>query len=166
MFMLSVTEIGCHDLLNPPSNGFIIRKYSNALLEFRCYDNFVLQGPSLTFCNGFSWNTTTSPTTCVPANTAIVKPPVTRPVVIGGTRCTNAPVVPNTMLEYQRLKDSRGVLYWNAKYTCQDGFSASQGDFDIYCSEGNWVGTLPTCVFSYSKFHFLMNCACYKIDTR
>ena len=142
-------EIGC-TIPQPPVNGFIIRKFSNALLEFRCYQNFILQGYSGSFCNGFTWNTTTLPT-CVPAYTAIQRPPASPDVIIGGTRCKNAPLVENSMVEYHRLRDRRGVLYWSAKYTCQSGHQL-RGESQLYCSEGKWVGERPACFFNTGMF--------------
>ncbi|XP_072040889.1 P-selectin-like isoform X2 [Amphiura filiformis] len=137
-------KIGCA-IPEAPTNGFIIRKFSNAMLEFRCYDNFVLQGHSLIFCNGVTWNNTVIPT-CVPIDTAIQNPSAARDVIVGGTRCLNAPFVQNSMVKYQRLTDLRGVLYWSAKFICQSGHRLS-GEPEIYCSEGKWIGKPPVCVF-------------------
>ncbi|XP_041462289.1 sushi, von Willebrand factor type A, EGF and pentraxin domain-containing protein 1-like isoform X3 [Lytechinus variegatus] len=138
---------GCPRLTEPP-NGLVIEKFGLSVLEFRCFLNFHLLGPSILFCDGQRWNGTAP--SCVQE---LPPDPSPRPgagllpefTVEDGTSCGQSRAIRHGQPSYSTELDDRGNTYWAVEYICDPGYRVLMND-RLFCSAGVWIGELPQCV--------------------
>ncbi|XP_070552685.1 C4b-binding protein alpha chain-like [Ptychodera flava] len=161
-------KTGC---VSPPvvTNAYSQELYRGTVIKYTCYEGFLLRGSRAIFCDGQKWNDTAPE--CVPKgvtgdsfggrttaskvsqgggfvqleseitdeNESLFK-------VEGGKTCSNAPRVRFAGHKYGERRDSYGNRYFVVVYDCNAQYRLSEGDLELFCSEGRWRGTLPVCV--------------------
>ncbi|XP_077983913.1 uncharacterized protein LOC144438649 [Glandiceps talaboti] len=148
---------GC-DPLPEIRNGYKQILHRGRVTQYKCYSDYKLRGSTFIYCDGRQWNdtaphcvqpgqeTTTDDPTVGPGFTeSEISGDVDNLRIEGGTSCSSSTKQPNAGHRYGRKVDSYGNLYYVIIYQCQGGYKLIEGELELYCRNGEWVGQLPVC---------------------